>query len=118
MFRQLIEQVHAMAAAGVLAPGDTLPSTRELSAELSVNPMTVSRAWSQLERDGVAERIRGVGMKLREPAARAPIAERRAALGELLRPVLHRAHQLGLDPAQIRLVLEAELKKTNTADAA
>ena len=117
IFRQLIEQVHALAAAGVLRPGDPLPSTRELSRTLSVNAMTISRAWSELERDGVLERVRGVGMRLAAPARPAPVAERRAALAALLRPVLHRAHQLGLDDAQVRLVLEAELKKS-AADAA
>ena len=56
-------------------------------------------------------------MRLASPAHPEPIAERRAALAALLRPVLDRAHQLGLDDAQVRLVLEAELKKS-AAEAA
>ena len=115
IFRQLVEQVHALAAAGTLRPGDTLPSTRELSAALSVNPMTISRAWSELERQGVLVRVRGVGMRLAAPSAAEPLAARKAALAVLLRPVLHRAHQLGLTPAQVRAVLEAELKEADAA---
>ncbi|MGD9402955.1 MAG: GntR family transcriptional regulator [bacterium] len=59
VYRQLMEQIKFHVASGLLAPGDELPSTRELSAELGVNPMTVSKAYSFLERDGVVERRPG-----------------------------------------------------------
>jgi GntR family transcriptional regulator len=59
VYRQLMEQIKFHVASGLLAPGDELPSTRALSAELGVNPMTISKAYSYLERDGVVERRPG-----------------------------------------------------------
>lgn len=96
IYRQLIEQVKRLSAAGVLAPGDTLPSVREVAGALAVNPMTVSKAYNLLEMEGVLERIRGQGMQ---------VAQRRGTQrGEreaLLRPALERAareaRQLELD---------------------
>jgi GntR family transcriptional regulator len=59
VYRQLMEQVRFLIASGQLQPGDELPSTRTLSAELGVNPMTISKAYSYLERDSVLERRPG-----------------------------------------------------------
>jgi GntR family transcriptional regulator len=59
VYRQLMDQVRFQIASGVLEPGDELPSTRALSAELGVNPMTISKAYSFLERDGFVERRPG-----------------------------------------------------------
>jgi len=59
VYRQLMDQIKFHIASGVLKPGDELPSTRGLSAELGVNPMTISKAYSYLERDDVVERRPG-----------------------------------------------------------
>ena len=59
VYRQLIEQIALQVTGGRLAPGDEMPSTRNLSAQLGVNPMTVSKAYAQLERDGVLDRRPG-----------------------------------------------------------
>ena len=59
VFRQVMDQVRFHIASGLLAPGDELPATRSLSAELGVNPMTISKAYNLLERDGVLERRPG-----------------------------------------------------------
>jgi len=59
VYRQLMDQIRFHVASGVLKPGDELPSTRTLSTELGVNPMTVSKAYSFLEREGVVERRAG-----------------------------------------------------------
>ena len=56
IYRQLMDQVRAMIASGQLADGDLLPSVRQMADELQVNMMTVSKAWSRLEVEGVLER--------------------------------------------------------------
>ena len=62
IYRQLVEQVRRLVAGGQLAAGNELPSVRETAQALAINPMTVSKAYSQLEATGVLERRRGVGM--------------------------------------------------------
>ncbi|MCK4511397.1 GntR family transcriptional regulator [bacterium] len=59
VYRQLMDQIKFHIASGILKPGDELPSTRGLSAELGVNPMTISKAYSFLEREDVIERRPG-----------------------------------------------------------
>jgi len=59
VYRQLMDQVKFHIATGLLKPGDELPSTRALSAELGVNPMTISKAYSYLEKESVVERRPG-----------------------------------------------------------
>jgi GntR family transcriptional regulator len=66
IYRQLVDQVRRLSASGRLKKGDGLPSVRQLAAELAINPMTISKAYSLLESEGVLERRRGVGMVMRD----------------------------------------------------
>jgi len=62
IYRQLVDQVRRMVASGQLAAGAALPSVRELAIEHAVNPMTISKAYSLLESEGMLERQRGKPM--------------------------------------------------------
>ena len=62
IYRQLVDQTTQLVASGRLGAGQLLPSVRAVAAELGVNPMTVSKAYSLLERDGIVTRRRGMGM--------------------------------------------------------
>ncbi len=66
IYRQLSDQVRRFVAGGQLAAGDELPSVREVAQALAVNPMTVSKAYSLLEAEGVLARRRGLGMVVAE----------------------------------------------------
>ena len=59
IYRQLIDQVRRLVASGALMPGDALPSIRDLAREHAVNPMTISKAYSMLEVEGLLEHQRG-----------------------------------------------------------
>jgi GntR family transcriptional regulator len=54
-FEQLIEQIKAAVSAGVLKPGDALPSIRQLANDLELNSKTVAKAYRLLERDSIIE---------------------------------------------------------------
>ncbi len=53
IFLQIIEKIQTNIISGVYKPGDKLPSVRELAAEASVNPNTMQKALSELERTGL-----------------------------------------------------------------
>ena len=53
IYQQIMEQIKAMIATGVLTSGDKLPSVRELAVEAGVNPNTMQKALSELEREGL-----------------------------------------------------------------
>lgn len=64
IYRQLVEQIRRMVAGGQLQAGDELPSVRELALAHAVNPMTISKAYSLLEVEGVLIRQRGKPMQI------------------------------------------------------
>ena len=88
IYRQIADQLRRLVAAGQLRPGDGLPSVREVAATHAINPMTVSRAYSQLEAEGVLERLRGKGMAV---AARSGRGDGVAARMHRVEPVLREA---------------------------
>ncbi|PTT78679.1 hypothetical protein DBR42_22930 [Pelomonas sp. HMWF004] len=58
IFRQLIDQARRRVLAGAWPPGQELPSVRNVARTLAIHPMTVSKAYQQLETAGVIERRR------------------------------------------------------------
>jgi len=106
IYRQLINQVLALVAGGKLREGDFLPSVREVAQAAEVNPMTVSKAYSRLEADGVVERVRGRGMRVAKPQAVGTLTQRKKQFRALAELALHRAAQLGLTPEEMQTVLE------------
>ena len=68
IYRQIVDQVHALVAGGLLREGDLLPSVRQVARDAAVNPMTVSKAYSRLEAEGVVRRVRGQGMQVLPPS--------------------------------------------------
>ena len=111
IYRQLVEQVRRLSASGQLRPGDEMPSVREIAQALALNPMTVSKAYSLLEMEGVLARRRGLGMIVAESAPARP-----ADRASLLRPTLERAaleaRQLELDPDTVLSLFATILKET------
>lgn len=85
IYRQLIDQVRRMIAGGQLKAGDDLPSVRELALEHAVNPMTISKAYSMLETEGLLMRQRGKPMQV---AAENPLVKTKESRLAHLRPQL------------------------------
>ena len=117
IYRQLMDQVRSLVSSGRLKPGDRLPSVRQMAAELEVNMMTVSKAYTRLEADGVLERERGLGMRVPEAASRgataapmASVAERQQELKPIADELATRAWQLKLTDAQTLDVVRRVLK--------
>jgi GntR family transcriptional regulator len=111
IYRQLMDQLKAQVAGGRLAAGAFLPSVRQVAEELQVNPMTVSKAYSLLERDGVVENVRGQGMRVKETATNGKV--RREAILPLLKQVAATAKQLSLKPEQVVAQLKPLLEDPN-----
>lgn len=93
IYRQIVEQVQRLVASGQLAVGADLPSVRAVALQHAINPMTVSKAYSLLEAQGVLERRRGVGMVVAPQGVEASGASDTMAL---LKPALAQAAQITL----------------------
>ena len=96
IYRQICDQVRAMIAGRRFKPGQILPSVRQTAEQLEVNPMTVSKAYSLLEREGVLVRLRGRGMAVAEPVDNPGLEERLEQLRPLTDQLVRRAIELNL----------------------
>jgi GntR family transcriptional regulator len=103
IYRQIQDLIRHGVASGRLFPGEQLPTVRGLAAELRVNPNTVIRAYTELERQGVLTTEQGSGTFVAAEPPPVPLgeAERRAKLEELCREFLSHAARYGFAPAEI-----------------
>ena len=79
VYAQLVEQLSLAIIRGDYPPGERLPSVRELSAQAGVNPNTMQRALSELEREGFVLTQRTSGRTVTEDALRIETVKRRLA---------------------------------------
>jgi len=114
IYRQVIDQIRRQVVAGQLREGAQLPSVRELAAQLRVNPMTISKAYSLLEVEGLLERRRGVGLFV--VALRKDLAGRTRAqlLEEALTKAVVTAIQLEIPEDEARDLLTRLYQKYNS----
>jgi GntR family transcriptional regulator len=91
-----------MVAGGQLAAGTELPSIRDLAVKHAVNPMTVSKAYSMLEAEGLLERHRGKPMTVagRSRIQSLPV-KRFQQLDPHINDLILAAHQLQLSQAEV-----------------
>jgi len=101
IYVQLREQVLRALGEGVLAPGDQMPTMRELAVALRIDLNTVRHAYDELERLGAITLVRGRGSFVAEPPPR-PDAETRAArTDDLAKQTIATAAAMGIDPVAL-----------------
>lgn len=110
-FEQLIEQIKAAVTAGILKPGDALPSIRQLANDLELNNKTVAKAYKLLERDAVIE-TKGYRGTYIHPGARANCRFNMQEwtlrkLGE----VIHDLREAGVTDSEIRNAFTATMNR-------
>lgn len=94
-YRQIVERVKFGIARGVLAPGQQLPTVRQLATDLSVNPNTVVRAYRQMEIEGVLSTQQGSGTFVSTQKPDIDDLERSRMLDQILTELLARASGYG-----------------------
>jgi GntR family transcriptional regulator len=115
IYGQIADRVKFVVAAGVLRPGELVPSVRELSKQLVVNPNTVARAYRELQNDGLIEPVRGTGLQVAEGAAERCRAARSDFVRGRLRAAIDEVRRTELDPAVIETILHEEWASQNGA---
>jgi GntR family transcriptional regulator len=97
IYRQIRDRVVAMILDRALAEGEALPSVRTVAADSRVNPLTVLKAYQQLEADQLVEKRRGLGMFV-APGARERLLqdERARFLADTWPPIRAAIQRLGL----------------------
>jgi GntR family transcriptional regulator len=111
IYRQIVEQVREAVARGRVAPEERLPSVRELSRTLVVNPNTVARAYSELEREGLLNTRQGLGVFVAAPKIELTKKARKERLLEILDRLLTEAVCLGFTADEVAAAVDDRVKR-------
>src|ERR1700737_4749124 len=84
IYRQIQDLIRYGVASGLLSPGEQLPTVRALAVELAVNPNTVIKAYTELERQGIVTTEQGSGTFVARPPA--PVISESERKGKLAPP--------------------------------
>jgi len=107
-YLQIAQQVRQALVAGVLVPGDQLPTVKEVVTRLAINPNTVFKGYRELEREGLVQGRPGAGtFVLRRPPGPPPGTH--ASLARSLARWVERARAAGLDDISIESLLREML---------
>lgn len=97
IYRQIVNQVKYLVAAGRLEPGEELPPIRGLAEQLVVNPNTIARAYLELERAGVVTKRHGSGTYVSDGGSPLKRTERLRLLHQAADALLAEARHLGVE---------------------
>jgi GntR family transcriptional regulator len=111
-YLQIVQQVEQALRMGTLQPGDQLPTVKQVVAEVTVNPNTVTKAYKELEHAGLAEGRQGVGtFVLRRPQGPPPGEQARLARG--LQRWVEKAQAAGLDGQAMEAMLRSIVRNAS-----
>lgn len=96
VYRQLIDQVQAAIAIGMLRIGEQLPTVRRVAVDLAINPNTVARAYREMELLGILDTQQGTGTFVAERQVQYSKDERRRQLAQLVTEFVARAGAAGI----------------------
>jgi GntR family transcriptional regulator len=111
IYRQLIEQVREAVARGRVEAGDRLPSVRQLSKQLVVNPNTIARAYTELEREGLVHTRPGLGVFIASHQPELSNQARERRLAALIDRFLTEAVHLGFAAEQVTAMLAKRMEQ-------
>jgi GntR family transcriptional regulator len=111
IYCQLAEQIREQIAAGLLKPGQQVPSVRQLAADLAVNQNTILKVYNELVREGVLTMERGSGTYVSDRVVGQVEESRRQIVTEALAKAADKAVGLGVSLEQVQQWLEKEYRK-------
>jgi GntR family transcriptional regulator len=109
--RQIADQIRSYSVSGVLAPGDRLPSVRQLAKELAVNQNTILHVYERLTAEGLLERKQGDGTYVSQNLLPGRAKAQRELLAADLDRLAHRAADLNIGPEDLHQLLDAAVTR-------
>jgi GntR family transcriptional regulator len=114
IYRQLMDQIRRLIAAGQLHAGAELPSVRDVALEHAVNPMTISKAYALLEAEGLLVRNRGKPMTVAASRrSQQPISQRLRQVESQLVQLISAARQLDIPREDLVELLEKRWRQND-----
>ena len=111
LYVQLQQQLQQRILTGQLVHGTQLPSVRDLSAELHINPLTVTKVYQILEREGFVETRRGLGTFVAHESPALKVDARRRQIDPAVEQLVTAALHLGLDEKEVQGLLAEKFRQ-------
>lgn len=111
LYLQLQQQIQQRILSGQLADGEQLPSVREFSAELHLNPLTIAKVYQILEKEGFVETKRGIGTFVSHQSPGLKIDACRRQITSSLEQLVVEALHLGLAEDEIHSLLSEKFQQ-------
>jgi GntR family transcriptional regulator len=111
IYLQVIEQIRHQIMSGQLKEGEQLVSVRDLSEQMHINPMTISKAYALLEIEGLVERKRGIGIFIAKITSNQKEQARRKILERIVNKAAAKAVQFGVTEEDLHQLLSEEYNK-------
>ena len=116
IYRQVVDNITGLIMRGVLAPGSRLPSVRELSRQLLINPNTVAKAYRELEKYGYIYTAAGLGTFVSEVDTERIDMEKYSAIKDRLSFYISELYYMGLDDDKVMETVKEIIDKRGAAD--
>ena len=110
IYEQIVSKYKNLIVRNVLTPGEKMPSVRSLAMELSINPNTIQKAYTELDRRGIIVSVPGKGSFISSGAVRIVEEKSKDKLGELKEIVTQLAYA-GMSKSEIIDMIEEVYKK-------
>ena len=110
VYLQVVDQIKSAAASGVLQPGESLPSIRPLAEQLRINRNTVSKAYAELENQGVIQTTAGKGCFVAENHSPFRKQVRQKMLTEDVDAAIVQAHHLQVNDEDFLALVRERLE--------
>ncbi|MBT7423627.1 MAG: GntR family transcriptional regulator [Candidatus Marinimicrobia bacterium] len=111
LFKQLMNQIKNAVTAGLLKPGDALPSIRQLANDLELNHNTVAKAYQLLERDSVIQTKGYRGTSIHENARQNSTVNMNDLITTKLSETIKSLRESGATDSEIRITFSTVMKK-------
>lgn len=106
IYEQIVEKFKLLILKGVLETDSKMPSVRNLAMELSINPNTIQKAYSQLEREGFIYTVKGRGNFVSRKEAL--LEDRKREILERCRELVKEAEEVGMKPDELIRFIQTE----------
>ena len=106
LYEQIVDKFQMLILSGALEPNSRMPSVRSLAVELSINPNTIQRAYSELERNGILYTVKGKGNYVAYSDSLKDV--RKQEILEKLRDLKKEALSMGMTVKELTEFLEQE----------
>lgn len=113
LYEQLIEQLRRQIVLGAIPPDAPLPSVRQLSVELGINPNTVQKACREMEQEGLIVSVPGRGSFVTSDVARIQERQRAAELANLEK-ALRQCREIGVSHTAVQALANKVYKEESS----